>query len=71
MRPDVVLITGDLTENGLISEFNTASKELKRLQSKKIIYISGNHELPLHRLFAFQTVFSVLIGHRNRRCGHK
>jgi 3',5'-cyclic AMP phosphodiesterase CpdA len=44
MRPDVVLITGDLTENGLISEFNTASKELKRLQSKKIIYISGNHD---------------------------
>jgi len=44
MRPDVVLITGDLTENGLMSEFNTASKELKRLQSKKIIYISGNHD---------------------------
>ena len=44
MRPDVVLITGDLTENGLISEFNTASKELKRLQSKKISYISGNHD---------------------------
>ena len=44
MCPDVVLITGDLTENGLMSEFNTASKELKRLQSKKIIYISGNHD---------------------------
>jgi Icc protein len=44
MCPDVVLITGDLTENGLMSEFNTSSKELKRLQSKKIIYISGNHD---------------------------
>jgi 3',5'-cyclic AMP phosphodiesterase CpdA len=35
MCPDVVLITGDLTENGLMSEFDIASKELKKIQSKK------------------------------------
>jgi len=37
LSPDIVLITGDLTENGLISEFGTASKELKKLRAKKII----------------------------------
>ncbi len=44
LSPDVVLITGDLTENGLISEFQTASKELKNLKAEKILYVSGNHD---------------------------
>ena len=33
MRPDIVLVTGDLTENGLISEFKLAQKELKKTES--------------------------------------
>ena len=44
LSPDVTLVTGDLTENGLISEFETAAKELKKLKTKKIIYVSGNHD---------------------------
>jgi 3',5'-cyclic AMP phosphodiesterase CpdA len=44
MCPDVALVTGDLTENGLISEFKTAKKELKKLKTEKIIYVSGNHD---------------------------
>lgn len=44
LSPDVVLVTGDLTENGLISEFQTASKELKKLKAEKILYVSGNHD---------------------------
>ncbi|MEM3731513.1 MAG: metallophosphoesterase [Candidatus Bathyarchaeia archaeon] len=44
LSPDVVLVTGDITENGLISEFETASKELKKLKAEKMIYLSGNHD---------------------------
>jgi Icc protein len=44
LSPDVVLVTGDLTENGLISEFKTAAKELKKIRTEKIIYVSGNHD---------------------------
>lgn len=44
MSPDIVLATGDLTENGLISEFKTAAKELKKLKTKKVLYVSGNHD---------------------------
>ncbi|MDH7477114.1 MAG: metallophosphoesterase [Candidatus Bathyarchaeota archaeon] len=44
LSPDLVLVCGDLTENGLISEFETAVKELKRLKAEKIIYVSGNHD---------------------------
>jgi len=44
LSPDVVLVCGDLTENGLISEFETAVKELKKLKADKVIYVSGNHD---------------------------
>jgi len=44
MCPDVALVTGDLTENGLISEFKTAAKELRRLKAGRIIFVSGNHD---------------------------
>jgi Icc protein len=44
MRPDVVLVGGDLAENGLVSEFKTASRELGTLKAPKIIYVSGNHD---------------------------
>jgi len=44
MSPDVVLVTGDLTENGLTSEFKMAARELEKLKTEKIIYVSGNHD---------------------------
>jgi len=44
MSPDVVLVTGDLTEEGLMSEFQTAAKLLGRLEAEKLIYVSGNHD---------------------------
>lgn len=44
MSPDVTIVTGDLTEDGLISEFEMAAKELKKLRAKKVIYLSGNHD---------------------------
>ena len=44
LSPDLVLVTGDLTENGLMSEFEMASKELKKIRANKLIYLSGNHD---------------------------
>jgi Icc protein len=44
LSPDVVLVTGDLTENGIKEEFETASQELNALKIKKKIYLSGNHD---------------------------
>jgi len=65
LSPDVVLVTGDLTENGLISEFETASKELKKIRAKKLIYLSGNHDyrstgyLLFREFFPFSQVTEV------------
>jgi len=65
MRPDIVLVTGDLTENGLISEFKTAEEELKQLKAGKVIYVSGNHDyrstgyLLFKEFFPFQQVTEI------------
>jgi len=58
LSPDVVLVTGDLTENGLISEFQTASKELRKLKTEKILYVSGNHDYRSTGYLLFKEFFS-------------
>lgn len=44
LNPEVVVATGDITENGILSEFKMAAEEFKKLEVKKAIYISGNHD---------------------------
>ncbi len=58
INPDVVLVTGDLTENGIISEFKAASNALKKLKTKKIIYVSGNHDYRSTGYLLFKEFFS-------------
>ncbi len=62
IKPDSVLITGDLTNEGLKSEYEQCKKILSKLTCKKIITISGNHDyrnsgyLVFKKYFPFQTV---------------
>lgn len=44
LNPDVVVVTGDLTENGLINEFREAKRYLGLLRCKRMIVGSGNHD---------------------------
>ena len=60
MSPDVVLVTGDLTENGLISEFEKVAKELKKIKTGKMIYVSGNHDYRSTGYLIFQKLFPFL-----------
>jgi len=60
LSTDVVLVTGDLTEDGLISEFEIASRELKKLKAEKVIYLSGNHDYRSTGYLLFKEFFSFL-----------
>jgi len=44
IKPDAILITGDLTNEGLISEYEKCKKLISKLDCKKIFTISGNHD---------------------------
>jgi putative phosphoesterase len=65
LSPDAVVITGDITENGILSEFKMAADEFKRLKAKNVIYISGNHDyrstgyLLFKQFFPFNQVTEV------------
>ena len=44
LHPDVIVITGDLTNEGLIQEYEKCKTLLTKFNTKKIIAISGNHD---------------------------
>ena len=44
LQPDVVVASGDFTENGLLSEYRSAARELKELDGFPMITIPGNHD---------------------------
>ncbi len=44
LNPDVVVVTGDLTEDGLIGEFREAKRYLATIKCKRLIVGSGNHD---------------------------
>ncbi|PTY05986.1 DNA repair exonuclease [Verrucomicrobia bacterium LW23] len=51
LRPDVVLISGDLTQRATPSQFRRAGEFLKSLPGQVKFAIPGNHDLPLYNLF--------------------
>jgi len=62
LHPDVIVITGDLTNEGLMKEYEKCKSLLTKFNTKKIISISGNHDyrntgyLLFKKFFPFQAV---------------
>jgi 3',5'-cyclic AMP phosphodiesterase CpdA len=44
LDPDLLLVTGDLTENGLLSQYEGAAELMKQFNCKHRLYTSGNHD---------------------------
>ncbi len=62
LNPDVIVITGDLTNEGLMKEYEKCKSLLTQFNTKKIISISGNHDyrntgyLLFKKFFPFETI---------------
>jgi len=62
LKPAAIIITGDLTNEGLIKEYEKCKDLLSKLNCKKIIAISGNHDyrnsgyLVFKKYFPFETI---------------
>jgi len=62
LNPDVIVITGDLTNEGLMKEYEKCKSLLTQFNTKKIISVSGNHDyrntgyLLFKKFFPFETV---------------
>ena len=51
LRPDLVVISGDLTQRARSSQFFAAKRFLDQINSPKLV-VPGNHDIPLYNLFA-------------------
>lgn len=62
LRPDIVVVSGDLTQRAKPSEFRAAREYLASLPGPQVV-VPGNHDIPLYNLF--QRFFTPL--HKYRR----
>ena len=44
LSPDIIVVTGDLTEEGLIGQFREAKRYLDQLKCRHLVVGSGNHD---------------------------
>lgn len=65
LHPDAIVLTGDLTNEGLVREYDRAKSLISKFESERIIAISGNHDyrntgyLLFKKYFPFQTINEI------------
>ena len=50
LKPDVVVVSGDLTQRARTEQFRDARRFLDTLAAPRIV-VPGNHDIPLHNIF--------------------
>ncbi len=59
LKPDVIIISGDLTDDGLIFQFEQASNEIKKLKCNNLIIFPGNHDYRHTGYLLFKKFFPI------------
>ena len=44
MKPDAIIVTGDITDEGILPQFELARVELERFKCEELIVLPGNHD---------------------------
>lgn len=44
LKPDAIIVTGDLTDDGLLFQFERASAQIKKFNCDNLIVLPGNHD---------------------------
>jgi len=59
LKPEAVVITGDLTNEGLIDQYEKCKKLISQIDVDKIIVISGNHDYRNTGYLLFKKYFPI------------
>jgi len=59
LKPDVIIISGDLTDDGLFFQFEQAQQEIKKFTCKNLIIFPGNHDYRHTGYLLFRQFFPV------------
>jgi len=57
LDPDVVVVTGDLTDNGLLGQYREAKKRLDTIRCRNLVVTSGNHDYRSTGYLLFKQAF--------------
>jgi len=44
LHPNAIVVTGDLTDEGILPQFERAREQLRRFECRDVIVIPGNHD---------------------------
>ncbi len=59
LKPDVIIVSGDLTDDGLIFQFEQARNEIKKLKCDNLIIFPGNHDYRHTGYLLFKEFFPI------------
>jgi len=59
LKPDVLIVSGDLTDDGLVFQFEKAREEIKRLECNNLIIFPGNHDYRHTGYLLFKEYFPI------------
>jgi 3',5'-cyclic AMP phosphodiesterase CpdA len=59
LRPDVLIVSGDLTDDGLYFQFEQAKRELSKFKCKNMIVFPGNHDYRHTGYLLFREFFPI------------
>jgi Icc protein len=59
LKPDVIIISGDLTDDGLVFQFEQARTEIKKLKCDNLIIFPGNHDYRHTGYLLFEKFFPI------------
>ncbi|WP_082089028.1 metallophosphoesterase family protein [Methanosarcina siciliae] len=65
LNPDIVVITGDLTENGFSAEYDGVKKFIDRIECKDRVLVPGNHDSKNAGYLHFEDLFENRFPTRN------
>jgi 3',5'-cyclic AMP phosphodiesterase CpdA len=57
LKPDIVVITGDLTENGFLAEYDGVKSFIDRIECKNKVLVPGNHDSKNAGYLHFEDIF--------------
>ncbi|WP_338248466.1 metallophosphoesterase family protein [Pyrodictium abyssi] len=71
VEPDIVVVTGDITDYGFVHEYEKAIDLLARINTAELLVVPGNHDSRNMGYVVFEHVFGTrypFISHRGRVC---
>jgi len=59
IEPDIIIVNGDLTDDGYAYEYNMAKAYIDRLETETIIVVPGNHDVRNEGYQLFEEIFQT------------